>query len=51
MLCGVVVNFVDRDGGVDNMRLDGFFVDYGLDCFMDVLVVCELGIYYQRIWV
>ena len=33
----VVVSFVDGDSGVDYIWLNGFFVDDGLDGFVDVL--------------
>lgn len=38
VLSSVVVNLVDRDGGVDNVRLDGLLVDDGLDGLVDVVV-------------
>ena len=38
VLGGVVVRLVDGDGGVDDVGLDGFFLDDGLDGFVDVLV-------------
>jgi hypothetical protein len=31
------VNLMDGDGGVDNVRLDGLLVDYGLNGLVDVL--------------
>jgi len=33
-----VVDFVDRDGGVHDVWLDGFLLDDGLDCFVDVVM-------------
>lgn len=38
VLGGVVVNLVNGDGGVDNVRLDGLLVDNGLDGLVDVVV-------------
>lgn len=38
VLGGVVVNLVDGDGGVDNVRLDGLLVDNGLDGLVDVVM-------------
>ena len=38
VLSGVVVNLVDGDSGVDNVRLDGLLVDDGLDGLVDVVV-------------
>lgn len=38
VLGSVVVDLVDRDGGVDNVRLDGLLVDNGLDGLVDVVV-------------
>ena len=38
VLGGVVVNLVDGNGGVDNVRLDGLLVDDGLDGLVDVVV-------------
>jgi hypothetical protein len=34
----VVVRLVDRDGGVDDVRLDGLLVDYGLDGLVEMVV-------------
>lgn len=34
----VVVRLVDRDGGVDDVGLDGLLVDYGLDGLMEMAV-------------
>ena len=31
-----VVDFMDRDGGVHDLGLNGFLLDDGLDCFVDV---------------
>lgn len=36
VLGGVVVDFVDGDGGVYNLRLDDFLLDDGLDGLVDV---------------
>lgn len=36
MLGFIVVYFVNRDSGVDDGRLDGFLLNYGLDCFVDI---------------
>jgi len=33
---GLVVDFVDGYGGVDDLGLDGLLLDDGLDCFVDV---------------
>jgi len=33
-----VVDFVDRDSGVHDVRLNGFLLDDRLDCFVDVVV-------------
>jgi hypothetical protein len=38
VLGSVVVNLVDGDGGVDNVRLNGLLVDNGLDGLVDVVV-------------
>lgn len=38
VLGGIVVNLVNGDGGVDNVRLDGLLVDNGLDGLVDVVV-------------
>lgn len=38
VLGGIVVNLVDGDGGVDNMRLNGLLVDNRLDGLVDVVV-------------
>jgi len=38
VLGSVVVNLVDRDGGVDNVGLNGLLVDNGLDGLVDVVV-------------
>ena len=38
VLGGVVVNLVDGNGGVDNVRLDSLLVDDGLDGLVDVVV-------------
>jgi len=37
---GFVVHFVDGHGGVDDLGLDGFLVDDGLDCFVHVVMHC-----------
>lgn len=34
----VMVNLMDRDGGVDNVGLDGLFLDNGLNSLVDVVV-------------
>lgn len=39
VLGGIVVGFVDGDGGVCDVGLDCFLVNDGLDGFVDVLII------------
>lgn len=34
----LTMNFMDRNGGVNDLGLNGFLVDYWLDGFVDVLI-------------
>jgi len=43
-----VMDFMDRDGGVHDVWLDGFLLDDGLDCFVNV-VMHLLALHHRRL--